>query len=313
MGDNRKQNMIIWMPLVYGQSTEIFFASDFVFERTWQTVEEKTSSQDRRSDLSEAEKQEAKEDLEELKEKTRKMTSEANDTVKSLREAAVELDKAWKDCKKTHAWGTVAEIVGGLLTIGGVVKTNFSAGIAGSLLSSLGVGVGAGGAVINFGTSIVEASINSTKIKKTEKDLKETFDCPNDVKNIVQLMLDRKDGARLLFAMQTLKWTEPVFTLIRKVLLRSLNLPSDIVEAACTGKTALEAGQAGVQAAGKAAESGVKAGAKAGAEIVSEWIFVASVAFLLADIADLAFTIRDWWEDKGSNAAKFLRRKCRQT
>ncbi len=98
------------------------------------------------------------------------MISRTEASARRLRKSADQLDKVWKDCKIAHLCGTTAGIVGGILTIGGGVATMMSSGFATPLLL-LGVGFGAGGAVTNLGTSIVEASINSTEIKKAEKDL----------------------------------------------------------------------------------------------------------------------------------------------
>lgn len=139
------------------------------------------------------------------------MNSRAKDTVKSIRRTAEKLDKVWKDCKIAHACGTTAGIVGGILTIGGGVATIASSEIAVPLLS-IGMGFGLASAVTNLGTSTVEDSISSTETMKAEKDLKETFHSVNNAKkteNIVQLWLDRKEKARLLFicflALQTMR------------------------------------------------------------------------------------------------------------
>lgn len=129
------------------------------------------------------------------------MNSRAKDTVKSIRRVAEKLDKVWKDCKIAHACGTTAGIVGGILTIGGGVATIASSEIAVPLLS-IGLGFGLASAVTNLGTSTVEDSISSNETKKAEKDLKETFDSVNNAKkteNTVQLWLDRKEKARILF------------------------------------------------------------------------------------------------------------------
>ena len=129
------------------------------------------------------------------------MNSTAKDTAKSLRKAAEKLDRVWKDCKIAHACGTTAGIIGGVLTISGGVATVVSPGIAARLLST-GMGFALAGAITNLGTSTVEDSISSTETKKAEKDLKETLDSISNAKkteNTVQLWLDRKEKARLLF------------------------------------------------------------------------------------------------------------------
>lgn len=130
-------------------------------------------------------------DLEELQ-------SKIKGTVKSLREVADKLDKVWRDCKKAHAAGTSAGIIGGTLTIGGGIATIMTWGIASPLLVA-GMSVGTAGAVTNLGTSIVETFLNSTEIRKAEKDLKETLDYINHARDTFQKWLDAKEVARLLW------------------------------------------------------------------------------------------------------------------
>ncbi|XP_078354278.1 uncharacterized protein LOC144638861 [Oculina patagonica] len=294
-------------------------------------------------DLSEFEKQQAKEDLAEFQGKTKKVILKAHASVKSLYKAADKLDEVWKDCKIAHTAGNTAGIVGGILTIGGGIATILTAGVATPLLV-VGIGFGFAGAGTNLGTSIAEAVINSTEIKKAEEDLKETFDCINNVKNTVQLWLDRKEEARLLnmfcLAVQTLELSDTVFKLLQQVISCVTGIPVVIVEAAtriyeevgkagakaagraakqsagragaqAAGKAGAQAaGKAGVQAAGDAAESGAKAGTKAGAKLAGGLIIGVSLFFLLVDAVDLGFTIRDLVEKKGSKAAEVLRREA---
>ena len=354
-------------------------------------LEEALSLQHHYSELSEDEKQQINEDLREVVEKTRKMGIMANETAKSLRIAAKELDEVWKDCKIAHAAGTSAGIVGGVLTIGGGIATMMSGGIAAPLLSA-GMGFGAAGAVTNLGASFVEATINSKKIKKAENDLKETFDCINDVKNTVEKVLTWKEEARVLyilsFAVQALELTDPARKYIQEVALRLLSIPSEIgagfmsiaegiasaIQRRQTGagnaisqvgakqagaQTAgdvvlagtkvgaqmaddvmqagakagaqvaddvmqagakagaqvaddvMQAGaKAGAQAADDVAQTGAKAGAQAGSKLAGGLIIAVSIPFLVFDAIDLGVTIRDLIEEKGSEAAKFLRERA---
>ena len=133
-----------------------------------------------------------------------------------------------------------------------------------------------------IGTSIAEASINSTEVKKAEKDLKETLDCINHVHNTVQLWLDRKKEARLLYicclAIQTLELSDPLVRLLKQVVTQFTSVPPLIVEAATrifvevgehcardAGKACVNAtGQAGAKAAGK---SGVKVAGRTSAQV----------------------------------------------
>ncbi|XP_078353024.1 uncharacterized protein LOC144637819 [Oculina patagonica] len=305
-------------------------------------LEEVISLQRMLADLSESEKQQAKEDLAVLQGKTKNVVFKVHVTAKSLRKAAKKLDEVWKDCKIAHAFGTTAGIVGGVLTIGGGIATIMTLGAAAPLLL-VGMGVGAAGAGTNLGTSIVEAAINSNEIKKAEADLKETLECINEVNTTIKLWLDRKEESRLLYifclAMQTLELSEPVIKLLQQVILNITSIPAIIVEAATrvfldVGKAGVKAGgkagaraagkagakaagKAGAKAAGKAgakaagkAESGAKAGAKAGSKLAGGLIIGVSAAFLVWDAIDLGFTIRDLVQDKGSEAASALREKA---
>ena len=155
-------------------------------------LEEIISLQRMFANMSEFERLQAKEDLEELQGKTKKVTFKVHVTAKSLRKAADKLDKVWKDCKMSNAIGTSSGIVGGILTVGGGIATMMTAGAATPLLL-VGMGFGAASVGTKLGTGFVDSSINTTEIKKAEKDLKETLDCINDVQDTVQWMLDSKE------------------------------------------------------------------------------------------------------------------------
>ena len=79
------------------------------------------------------------------------------------------------------------------------------------------------------------------------------------------------------------------------------------------------AGKAGSEAASKAAGNAVskegskavgKAGAQGGAKAAGGFIIGVSAAFLVLDVIDLAFTVRDMVKNEGSNAARCLREKA---
>ena len=159
--------------------------------------------------------------------------------------------------------------------------------------------------------------------------------------NIVQLWLNRKEKAKLLYlcclAVRTLELSDPVRKILQEMVLRSLGLPVDIVEA--TGKIVLEAGKGSAKAAGEVAqsgttagakgagkiagkesakaagevaESGAKAGAKGAGKIAGGLIIGVSAAFIVFDAIDLGFTIKDLVENKGSEAARILREKANE-
>ena len=327
-------------------------------------LEEIISLQRMFANMSESERQQTREDLEELQGKTKKVTFKVRATAKSFRKAADKLDKVWRDCKMSNAVGNSSGIVGGILTVGGGIATMMTAGTAAPLMLLVGMGFGAAGVGAKLGTGFVESSINTTEIKKAEKDLKETLDCINDVQDTVQWWLNRKEEARLLFiyclAMQTLQLSDPVLKLLQKVLSCVTSIPKVIVEAATrlfaeVGQPCAQAaGQAGIQAAGQAGaqvaeqlsvqvsrqvgvevsrQGGVQvsrqtsvqisrqAGAQAAEQAAKEaaaqaavkaggLIIAFTIPFLIWDAIDLGFTIRDLVENKGSEAADFLREKA---
>ena len=227
--------------------------------------------------LPESEKQQIEEDLKKLLRKKENVVCNAYTTIKSLRKAADKLDALWKDCKTAHAYGTSASIAGGIATIATVV----TAGMA-SPLFAIAVGVGAGGAAVNLGTSFVEDSINSTEIKKAEKDLEKTKDSINNVQQTVQSMFDNKDKARLLYCIILAEELHlPILKCNMRMMCRS-----------CTKLTTF-------------------AEAKVVVTVGAKKLVLALNAFsLVADALHLGFTIRDIVEEEGSDAAKYLREKA---
>ena len=96
------------------------------------------------ADLTDSQKQQAGEDLEEFQGMVKDVNFKKQVTAKSFRKAADKLDALWKDCKKAHAYGVSAGIVGGMLTIGGGVATIMTGGLAAPVMLAVGMGVGAG-------------------------------------------------------------------------------------------------------------------------------------------------------------------------
>ena len=275
---------------------------------------------------SEAEKQQAAADLNELQGDTNKLISKANTTARSLRLLADKLDVVWKDCKTAHAVGTGVSIAGGLLTLGGGVATFLTAGAATPLLV-LGMAVGGAGAVTNLVAGRIEASINLKEVERAQKDLKETIDYVNIVNGTIQKWQDRKEIGRLLcifsLALHTLKKTDPVIKILQKVISHSVKISTDFlrkIKVMGTAGTKL-AGQAAVgtvddvagaalKTGGQAADDVVGAGFKASAnasKVAGSVIIGVSVVFLVWDAIDLSFTMNELIEERGSEAAKELR------
>ncbi len=270
------------------------------------------------SDLSEAVKQQDSKDLKELQVKTRKVISKAKDTVASHRVAADKLDEVWKGCKTARATGSIAGIVGACLAIGGTVMSG------GAALPLIGMGIGAAAATTTVGSSIVEAYVNSSEMQQAEKDRKETLDSVNEVNDTVQKWLVEKESRRLLYichlADLTLKSSDPaVIEILQTVVLPALTSSATKVELAMLGAMGWVAAQVvttavmkgGVKAGAQAAAEGAMGGiGQAGAQAAGKLMVTVAAVFVVWELIDLSYTIKDIVTNKGSGAAQFLRLKA---
>ena len=270
------------------------------------------------SDLSKAQKQEDSEDLKELEVKTKKMISKATATIDSLRTAANKLDEVWKESKKTQANGKRCSIAGGLLTIAGGIATAMTMGAATPLLVA-GLGIGAAGAGTNLMTSLKEASINSSEIKKAEEKLKDTRDSIQDVNDTVKLWLKTKEDVRLLYICCLAELEQDDNGVVKKLLqdlvLNSIMLSANVL--GVTGMVALSSGMflanVAVQGVAKAATTGVaEGGAKAAGQVASKVMIGVGAALVIWDAIELRNTIKEIVENKGSEAARSLRQKANE-
>ena len=263
------------------------------------------------SDLTEAEKQQGRKDLEDLKEKTRKAISKISVTVKSHRAAANYLDEVWRTHSKVRAAGYTGGVTGGLCTIAGGIAMLASAGVATPFIMA-GLGLGVAGAGANVVASIREAAINSSEIKKAEKDLQDTSDSIKEVKATVKKWLVEKEKTRLLYichlAGQTLKLSDPaVIAILQKEVLPFLELETHEVKSAKGSAARWAAAQIVTGAAGGILQGVAQAGARA---IASKLIVGAGAVCLWWDSKNLQYTIHEILEDKGSDAALWLRQKA---
>ena len=304
------------------------------------------------NELSDAERQQCWSGLHDLQMKMVDARVKIQITAESFRAAADKLDQVWRDCKIAHAAGTTGGIISGCLALGGIVM---SGGAATPFLLP-GLGFGVGGAVINIGTSCVEASINSSEIEKAEKLWREALDSINVVTTTVQSWLDKKEMARIayiLYLAESFEFVDPVLlNLLHDVVSTVFGIPINILkrlsaaaapskagaklltevgaqggkgiaqladDAAQVGKTGLQVaddmaqvGKAGLQASDDVAQAGAKAGSKSAGKYAGKVLIAANIAFLMVDCIDLGFTVRDLVKNKGSEAAKDLRRKAKQ-
>ena len=165
------------------------------------------------NELSDAEKQQCWDGLCDL---------QMRKAVDSFRAAADELDRVWRDCKIAHAAGTTGGIISGCLALASA--TAVTGGAAMPLLLA-GLGFGFGGAATIIGTSCVEASINSSAIKKAEKLWGEALESINDLTTTVQSWLDKKEKARIVYIL----YLAEAFEFVDPIL---LNLLHDMVSTA---------------------------------------------------------------------------------
>ena len=260
----------------------------------------------------------------------------------SFRVSADKLDEVWRDCKIAHALGTTGAIIScGLVLVGSTVVAGSSA--TPFLLAGLGFGVG--GALINVGTSCVEASINSSQIKKAEKLWGEALDSIDIITTTVQRWLDKKDKVRIanmFYLAKAHEFVDPfLLNLLQDLVSNAFEIPRILLiklsagaevgvvggrgivkladDTAQAGKAGLQmtddmaqVGKAGLQASDDVAQTGAKAGSKSAGKYAGKVLIATNIAFLMVDCIDLGFTVRDLVENKGSEAAKGLRLKAKQ-
>lgn len=249
----------------------------------------------------------------------------------SFRVSADKLDGVWWDCKIAHALATTVAIISCVLVLVGSTVVAVSSATP-FLLAGLGFGVG--GALINVGTSCVEASINSSQIKKAEKLWGEALDSINIITTTVQRWLDKKDKVRIANMFYLAKAHEFVDPLllnllqdlvsnafeIPRILLIKLSAGAEVGVVGGRGIVKLaddtaQAGKAGLQMTddmAQVAQTGAKAGSTSAGKYASKVLIATNIVFLMVDCIDLGFTVRDLVENKGSEAAKGLRWKAKQ-
>ena len=273
------------------------------------------------NELHDAERQQCWSDLHDFQIKTEDARVKIQRAAYSFRAAANKLDQVWRDCKIAHAAGTTGGIISGCLALAGVTVATGGAATP-FLLAGLGFGVG--GAITNIGTSCVEASINSSEIKRAENLWSEALDSINVVTITVQSWLDKKGMAKIayiLYLADTLDFVDPILlNLLHDVVSTAFGIPINILKrlsaAAAPSKAgakllkevgaqggkgivqladdAAQAGKTGLQVADDMAQVGkaglqasddmAQAGAKAGSKSVGKY---AGKVLIVANIAFL--------------------------
>ena len=304
------------------------------------------------NELSDAERQQCWSGLHDLQMKTVDARVKIQITVDSFRAAADKLDQVWRDCKIAHAAGTTGGIISGCLALGGIVMSGGAAtpfllaglgfGVGGAVTN---IGTSCVEASINSSeiekaeklwrealdsinvvTTTVQSWLNKKEMARIAYILylAEAFEFVDPVLlNLLHDMVSTAFGIpinilkRLSAAAAPSKAGAKLLTEVGAQGGKGIAQLAD--DAAQVGKTGLQVaddmaqvGKAGLQASDDVAQAGAKAGSKSAGKYAGKVLIAANIAFLMVDCIDLGFTVRDLVKNKGSEAAKDLRRKAKQ-
>ena len=304
------------------------------------------------NELSDAERQQCWSGLHDLQMKTVDARVKIQITVDSFRAAADKLDQVWRDCKIAHAAGTTGGIISGCLALGGIVMSGGAAtpfllaglgfGVGGAVTN---IGTSCVEASINSSEiekaeklwrealdsiNVVTTTVQSWLDKKEMARiayilyLAEAFEFVDPVLlNLLHDVVSTVFGIpinilkRLSAAAAPSKAGAKLLTEVGAQGGKGIAQLAD--DAAQVGKTGLQVaddmaqvGKAGLQASDDVAQAGAKAGSKTAGKYAGKVLIAANIAFLMVDCIDLGFTVRDLVKNKGSEAAKDLRRKAKQ-
>ena len=304
------------------------------------------------NELSDAERQQCWSGLHDLQMKTVDARVKIQITADSFNAAADKLDQVWRDCKIAHAAGTTGGIISGCLALGGIVMSGGAAtpfllaglgfGVGGAVTN---IGTSCVEASINSSEiekaeklwrealdsiNVVTTTVQSWLDKKEMARiayilyLAEAFEFVDPVLlNLLHDVVSTVFGIpinilkRLSAAAAPSKAGAKLLTEVGAQGGKGIAQLAD--DAAQVGKTGLQVaddmaqvGKAGLQASDDVAQAGAKAGSKSAGKYAGKVLIAANIAFLMVDCIDLGFTVRDLVKNKGSEAAKDLRRKAKQ-
>ena len=304
------------------------------------------------NELSDAERQQCWSGLHDLQMKTVDARVKIQITADSFRAAADKLDQVWRDCKIAHAAGTTGGIISGCLALGGIVMSGGAAtpfllaglgfGVGGAVTN---IGTSCVEASINSSEiekaeklwrealdsiNVVTTTVQSWLDKKEMARiayilyLAEAFEFVDPVLlNLLHDVVSTVFGIpinilkRLSAAAAPSKAGAKLLTEVGAQGGKGIAQLAD--DAAQVGKTGLQVaddmaqvGKAGLQASDDVAQAGAKAGSKSAGKYAGKVLIAANIAFLMVDCIDLGFTVRDLVKNKGSEAAKDLRKKAKQ-
>ena len=304
------------------------------------------------NELSDAERQQCWSGLHDLQMKTVDARVKIQITVDSFRAAADKLDQVWRDCKIAHAAGTTGGIISGCLALGGIVMSGGAAtpfllaglgfGVGGAVtnIGTSCVEASINSSEIEKAEKLWREALDSINVVTTtvqswldEKEmariayilyLAEAFEFVDPVLlNLLHDVVSTVFGIpinilkRLSAAAAPSKAGAKLLTEVGAQGGKGIAQLAD--DAAQVGKTGLQVaddmaqvGKAGLQASDDVAQAGAKAGSKSAGKYAGKVLIAANIAFLMVDCIDLGFTVRDLVKNKGSEAAKDLRRKAKQ-
>ncbi|NP_001279577.1 apolipoprotein L3-like [Callorhinchus milii] len=131
------------------------------------------------------------EDLQSFPKKFPDWKARMNQHVILLQEIANNIDECHKGATIANITGSSVGVLGGALTIGGLIAAPFTLGTS-LILTGVGVGVGVAGGLTNITASAVDSASQSNKQKrvneimeKYKKDSEEMADCFNKFRNAV--------------------------------------------------------------------------------------------------------------------------------
>ena len=304
------------------------------------------------NELSDAERQQCWSGLHDLQMKTVDARVKIQITADSFRAAADKLDQVWRDCKIAHAAGTTGGIISGCLALGGIVMSGGAAtpfllaglgfGVGGAVtnIGTSCVEASINSSEIEKAEKLWREALDSINVVTTtvqswldEKEmariayilyLAEAFEFVDPVLlNLLHDVVSTVFGIpinilkRLSAAAAPSKAGAKLLTEVGAQGGKGIAQLAD--DAAQVGKTGLQVaddmaqvGKAGLQASDDVAQAGAKAGSKSAGKYAGKVLIAANIAFLMVDCIDLGFTVRDLVKNKGSEAAKDLRRKAKQ-
>lgn len=230
-------------------------------------------------------------------------------TAADLFNTANDLDKIWRDCRIACATGKSAKIVGGILTCVGGILSIFTLGAA-APVAIAGLSIGVLGTATECGTEMTEGFLNSSKVANVERRKSALTKAIEAVENVATSWLkESKERLDLMHtvAKNVLGESHKAVSLINKALQLAGSSMGTVKGSIFNisqkvGVTALEWGSQFAKDGGKAA---ARAGASSAGAVVG-----ASAFFVAVDTLNLAFTINDIVKEKGSDAAKELRKRA---